>query len=213
MRGRLLLACALILLAAGGLWAQAGVAQTGASGGGTRRLPDGTSGAPIIAFALDTATGIYRIGSGQIGIAGSTSASGSAQIATNSGWIITSKGRIKADTADGNWIFTNNAQTAGAILKVDALPTVASGFGVSPAVTALSTPLAGSVNVGTGGVASSGVLNFNGTAFPQAPFVVCTDESTVLAIACASTTTQLTITAAVAFTANDVISWIAISRH
>ncbi len=54
------------------------------------------------------------------------------------------------------------------------------------------------------------MINFNGTAFPSAPFVICTDDSTVLAVRCSASTTQLTI-AAVAFTASDVVSWIAVS--
>jgi hypothetical protein len=97
----------------------------------------------------------------------------------------------------------------GVDIKVDALPTIASGFGTSPSITAGSTPFAGSVNVGTG-ASSSGVINFNGTAFPSAPFCVATDDSSIMAVKSSASTTQLTI-AAIAFTASDIISWICVS--
>lgn len=107
--------------------------------------------------------------------------------------------------------FNNTNNTIGAIVKVDALPTVASGFGGTPSITAGSTPLAGSVNVGTGGVATSGVINFNGTAFPSAPFVICMNTTTGAIVRATTSTTQLTITAAIAFVASDIISWVCIS--
>jgi hypothetical protein len=104
----------------------------------------------------------------------------------------------------------NNGSTIGSPLKIDALPTVASGFGTSPAITAGSTALAGSINVGTGAPGTGGVINFNGTAFPSAPFVVCQDDSSLLVVRCTATTTQMTI-AATALTASDIISWVVIS--
>ena len=84
---------------------------------------------------------------------------------------IATRGYFSA-TADGLWAFQNAAGTIGTTLKVDALPTVASGFGTSPFITAGSTPFAGSVNVGTGSPGTTGTINFNGTAFPSAPFCV-----------------------------------------
>jgi pectate lyase-like protein len=113
--------------------------------------------------------------------------------------------------SDGALQLLDSAFTLGVRFKYDALPTVASGFGTSPSVTAGSTPMAGSVNVGTGGVATSGVINFNGTAFPAAPFVVCMNTTTGAVVRATATTTQLTITAPVAFTASDVICWICVS--
>lgn len=112
--------------------------------------------------------------------------------------------------ADGQVNAVNQANTIGSQLKVDALPTVASGFGTSPAITAGSTPFAGSINVGSGAPGTGGVINFNGTAFPSAPFIVCMDDSSLLTIRCTATTTQLTIVAT-ALTASDVVSWIAVS--
>lgn len=105
---------------------------------------------------------------------------------------------------------TNIAGTIGSTVKVDALPTVASGFGTGPAIIAGSTPFAGSINVGTVTPGTGGVINFNGTAFPSAPFCICQDDTTILGIRCTTTTTQLTITAA-ALTASDIVAWICIS--
>lgn len=132
-------------------------------------------------------------------------------LATSTGTVYWSGRSLLKSPSDGNVSITNQAATIGSQIKVDALPTVASGFGTSPAVTAGSTPLAGSVNIGTGGVATSGVINFNGTAFPSAPFVVCMNTTTGAVVRATATTTQLTITAPAAFVASDVITWICIS--
>ncbi len=67
------------------------------------------------------------------------------------------------------------------------------------------------MNVGGGGVATSGVINFNGTAFPSAPFPIVMNQTTGAVVRATASTTQLTITAPVAFTASDVISWVCIS--
>lgn len=121
------------------------------------------------------------------------------------------QGPLLGAAADGALTITNQAATIGSEIKADALPTIASGFGTSPSITAGSTPFAGSVNVGTGGVASSGVINFNGTAFPSAPFVVAASSLQNSIIKATATTTQLTLTGFAAFTASDVISWVAVS--
>lgn len=113
--------------------------------------------------------------------------------------------------ADGILAFKRNDTNVGVDLKFDALPTVASGFGTSPAITAGSTALAGSVNVGTGGVATSGVINFNGAAFPSAPFCTATPTTSNIVQRVASSTTQLTLTVTSAWTASDVIFFQCIS--
>jgi hypothetical protein len=144
-----------------------------------------------------TTTNISLVGNASIGATGSLT------------WNSTTRSRISS-TSDGIINFSNVAATIGSNIKVDALPTIASGFGTSPSITAGSTPFAGSVNVGTG-AAAAGVINFNGTAFPSAPFCVVLDDSTVLAVRATATTTQLTITPTATFTAGDVISWICVS--
>jgi hypothetical protein len=118
-----------------------------------------------------------------------------------------------AAPSDGVVNVGNGAQTIGSRLKADALPTIASGFGTSPSITAGSTPLAGQVNVGTGGVATSGVINFNGTAFGAAPFVVAMNQTTGAIVRAVATTTQLTITGNAAFAASDLINWICIGSR
>lgn len=166
---------------------------------------DGTSGAPAYSFTSEPGLGLRRASAGAMTLQGTLTVTGNFSAVLVG---VNGQTYLQAPT-DGNLILQNSALTIGSKIKVDALPTVASGFGTTPSVTAGSTPLAGSVNVGTG-ASSSGVINFNGTAFPSAPFVVCMDDSTLLAVRCTATTTQLTITAA-AFTASDIISWIAIS--
>jgi hypothetical protein len=113
--------------------------------------------------------------------------------------------------ADGQISVTNAAGSIGSTFKADALPTVGSGFGAAPAVTAGSTPLAGSVNVGTGGAATSGVITFGGTAFPAAPFCTYSTQTTNATTRGVPTTTQLTLNSTTAWLANDVVSWICIS--
>jgi len=119
---------------------------------------------------------------------------------------------VMESQADGHWSIENNAQTIGARIKVDSLPTVGSGFGTSPAVIAGSTPFAGSVNVGTGGVATSGVITFNGTAFPSAPFCVAsTGTANNFPVNVTPTTTQVTLVSGAAWPASILVSWICVS--
>lgn len=114
--------------------------------------------------------------------------------------------------ADGQVTIGNNATTIGSVFKADALPTVSAGFGTSPSVTAGSTPLAGEVNVGTGGIATTGTLLYNGTAFPSAPFCVCQDSTSIAAGVCKakSTTTTLVLTTTVAWTASDLVTYVCV---
>lgn len=188
--------------------------------GGSAGFANGTSGAPSIAFASEPTLGFYRSSAANVTLVGSLTATNlttggtmqavAAALASGGSLNFLTRGFLSA-SADGNFVIRNQALTVGSTLKADALPTVSSAFGTSPAITAGSTPLAGSVNVGTGGVATSGVINFNGTAFPSAPFVVCMNTTTAAVVRCTATTTQLTMTAPAAFTASDVVAWVAIS--
>ncbi len=140
---------------------------------------------------------------------GQTTSAGAvvAGVSSSVGW----NGRsVILSPVDGIITVNNNANTIGAKLKVDALPTVASGFGVSPAVTAQSTALAGSINVGTGGVATSGVIDFNGAAFSTAPFCLADSTTSNITTRTSSTTTQLTLTTTVAWSSGDVLNWMCI---
>ncbi len=112
---------------------------------------------------------------------------------------------------DGWALLRNFANTIGSTLKFDALPTIASGFGAGAAVTAGSTPLGGSIAVGTT-PGTTGTLNFNGTAFPAAVFPLAMNQTTGLAVKATASGTQLVISTATGnFADNDVISWICLA--
>jgi hypothetical protein len=160
-------------------------------------------------IAIDT--GLSRISAGIVAIGNGTQGdtSGSLQVTS---WKAPSLFLIGSGGGSGLIGLGNTAGTIGSVVKIDALPTVASGFGTSPGVTAGSTPFAGSINVGTGGVATTGVINFNGTAYPSAPFCVATNSvSHASPSQAAGTTTQLTLFAATAWPASSIVSWICVS--
>lgn len=180
-------------------------------------FPDGTAPLPSIYFNSERTLGLWRSAAATITaqattftVTGSIGYSGNINGGTSSliNWSGTT--RIGANTGS-QLVIQNNAATVGSVLNVGALPTIQSGFGTSPSITAGSTPLAGSVNVGTGGVATTGVINFNGTAFPSAPFVVCMNDTSIISVKASASTTQLTITSTTPFNANDIVSWICIS--
>jgi hypothetical protein len=120
----------------------------------------------------------------------------------------TGKALIKSP-ADGNVSITNQGSTTGSYIKADALPTIGSGFGAGAAVTAGSTPFAGSVNVGTT-AGTVGVITWGGTAFPTAaPFAQANNNSTLQVVKALATTTQVTLTSA-GFANNDIVSWLCV---
>jgi hypothetical protein len=204
-------------------------AQVVTVGGGGVTFPlaassDGTALLPAYSFVSEPTLGFWRISAGAVRLQGALSTTATMTslgnvaavnvVSSGTGFFLGNGVRaIIADGgADGEILLENNAATIGSRVKVDALPTVASGFGTVPGVTAGSTPLAGSVNVGTGGVATSGVINFNGTAFPSAPFCQLTPTLTnAVQRVSAISTTQLTITTGTAWTASDVVTWVCVS--
>jgi hypothetical protein len=174
---------------------------------------DGTAGAPAYSFASEPTLGFYRSSAGIVTLNGSLSYTGN--INGGAASLINWAGRLRlASPADGQLTLTNNAQTIGVELKVDALPVTGACGAGSPAVVAGSTPLAGSITVGTGGPTSC-VVTFNGTAFPSAPFctanVVTSTAGTTRAIGTLSTTAQVTLTPATAFVDSSVVAWQCIS--
>ncbi len=190
---------------------------TSSGGSITALFADGTSGAPSMAFLSEPTLGFWRSGAGAITAQGALNTSG----ALSSGTTVTaatffrigavgSAARVVA-VASGLFSMTDNGAAVGAAIKVDALPTIASGFGAGAAVTAGSTPFAGSIGVGTT-AGSTGVINFNGTAFPGTVYPICMNQTTGLAVKATASSTQLTIAPATGtFGDNDVISWICIS--
>lgn len=183
-------------------WSSATAAAGGAADTGLYR-----TAAASLALGNGTAadtTGVLTLSYLRAGANISTSTNGSFS------WNSETKSRISS-TSDGIMNMSTAAATIGSVFKVDALPTIASGFGTSPSVTAGSTPFAGSVNVGTGGVAVTGTINFNGTAYPSAPFCVASNLSTNSGVRVNATTTQLNFTTTTAWVASDVVSWICAS--
>jgi hypothetical protein len=189
------------------------VKRQGGVFGSAALAPDGTAGAPSYSFASEPTLGLYRSAAATITNTGAWVNNGvlsSGSTISGSAYRITSKLLVQAPT-DGNVSLANTGNTTGSQLKVDALPTIASGFGTSPSVTAGSTPFAGAVVVGSGGVATSGVVNFNGTAFPSAPFCAVTASGGAGVLVAQGSTTQLTIASAAALAAGSIISWICVS--
>lgn len=188
----------------------AGAVTAGSAATGSFYAADGTAALPSYSFTSEPTLGFYRSSVNFITTGGSLQV-GNLNV-PNGGAIYWLSRAFMQSPADGTLTIATTGGTIGNRFKMDALPTVASGGGgtVAPSVTAGSTPLAGSVNVGTGVITSPIVINFNGTAFPSAPFAVCTDGQTAIAVRATASTTQLTLTSA-AFVANDVIAWHCIS--
>lgn len=181
--------------------------------GGEFYASNGTSGAPSYSFTSEPTLGFWRSAAGAVTLQGGLATTASLQLtgATTNGEVRMSGNTILQAPAGGTLALLNFSRTIGSTFKVDALPTIASGFGTSPAVTAGSTPFAGSVDVGTGGVAASGVITFGGTAFPSAPFCVIGSSTGTYQLRSVTTTTTIQLIANVAFTASDKISWICVS--
>lgn len=178
---------------------------------------DGTSGAPSYSFSSEPTLGFYRNTTGQVTLAGSTTLNvqnllAVSDLTAGGGQSIYFNGRtILKAPINGILTMTNFAGTIGNQFKMDALPTIASGFGTSPSITAGSTPLAGSVNVGTGGVATTGTINFNGAAFPSVPFCTYSDSTSNIVTRGTPTTSTLVLNATTPWLGSDIISWLCIS--
>lgn len=91
------------------------------------------------------------------------------------------------------------------LIAAGTAPTIASGFGTSPSIAGADD--AGRLTVGTGGIATTGVITF-GTAYGTAPACVANNETSVLLIQATATTTTLTLTAATPFAASDKLTWV-----
>ena len=116
---------------------------------------------------------------------------------------------IGNSTADPVVFGTNNAEnmriaSGGHIETKGTAPTIGSGFGTSPSI--VGNDNNGQVTVGTGGVATSGVINFAST-WANAPMCIANHQGAVLTLRSVATTTALTIDASSAFTASGVIDF------
>jgi hypothetical protein len=181
---------------------------------------DGTALLPSKTYTSEPTLGLYRSAAGVMTVTGDWRVGAiGAVVLTTSGDITLASGRFLrwaakshlSSATDGLISMGNFSTAIGSMIKVDALPTIASGFGASPSVRAGSTPLAGSVNVGTGGAATTGAITFNGTAFPQIPFIVCTCSAGAVPTIATATTGGITFTTSVAWPASTVLNWHAIS--
>lgn len=184
---------------------------------GAIQVPDGTALLPSYTFTSEPTLGFWR------SAAGTTTHQGTLNVTSNfNGALNVAAGASNAllwnsrtamySPANGVLNINQQNSSTGSQIKVDALPTIASGFGTSAAISAGSTPFAGSLNIGTGGVATTGVINFNGTAFPSAPFCVVSTRLGNNAVTGAQpSTTAMIINASTAWAANEIVSWICVS--
>jgi hypothetical protein len=103
-----------------------------------------------------------------------------------------------SDRINGN---TNNALILGTA------PTISSGFGTSPSIVSNNATATFRVNVGTGGVATSGIVALPAAATGWNCIVSDMTNNTVTRQT-ASTTTTVTVTAAAAWAASDVLNFV-----
>lgn len=148
-----------------------------------------------------------------LNVAGSISTTGGLNAAGANFIGFTGRGFLNSP-ADGQIVVGNSASTFGTLLKDDALP-VASACGAgSPAAVAGSTPLSGSVTVGTGGPITC-TITFGGTAYPSAPHCSGSVETTTAANARAmgysASATVLTIVPSAAWVDSSVVNWTCMS--
>lgn len=132
------------------------------------------------------------------------------QLAINSVGQVSLTAGLLQGTGVGVITFVNSGST-GVTFQTNSLPTISSGFGSSPSITAGATATLGDINVGTGGAATSGVINFN-NAWTNAPYCFADDATTDGKFTrAATTTTQLTLSTSVAWAASDHLRWWCVS--
>jgi hypothetical protein len=137
---------------------------------------------------------------------------GNTTFASGSGVVLIGSGKVAVDTPAGatsNWTNIENAIRVSTVA-----PTVSSGFGTTPSVVSGTTSAAFTVNVGTGAVASSGVIAF-ATAAPTGwacNAVDQTNPATANTVATPLSATTVTLTnysrttgIAAAWAASDVV--------
>jgi hypothetical protein len=127
---------------------------------------------------------------------------------------------LAKDTSDRLTFAGNFVASTPSVLISPTAPTIASGFGTSPSVTASNGTAVIIVNVGTGGVATSGVITMpaatNGWTCVVNNITAAAGHRADNTVQTASTTTSITIEnqtkstgAAVAWTASDIVRIIA----
>jgi hypothetical protein len=153
--------------------------------------------------ALDTV--LCRGAANVIGIGGCTSSFPA--IKRNTTQIEFKLGDDSAFTTVKSGFFTVNSGylIGGNMLIAVAAPTISSGFGTSPSIVSSNGPAAFLVNVGTGGVATSGVVGLPAAVTGWSCFANDRTNNTVTRQT-ATTTTSATFTAAAAWAASDILN-------
>lgn len=165
----------------------------------------------------DAAAPVAQTLSVQNVIGGTTDTAGAAWTFTGSRSTGTGAGGsliFQTSPAAGSTASTQNAlvtaftiNSAGHLIAAGTAPTITSGFGTSPSIAGADH--AGRVTVGTGGIASTGVVTF-GKAFATAPACTVNNETTILLAQITATTTTLTISSATPFAASDKLTYVCI---
>lgn len=199
------------------------------------RTGDGSVTVPSLGYLTETGLGFYRDGAAEITlVAGGanyfTFSPNANNIRINStgsfGWSSGASSLTAIDTIlvrdAANVVAQKNGTNAQALRLYQtttgpvhntlfmAAPTISSGFGTSPSIVAGSTAFAFRVNVGTGGAATSGVIGMP-TAVNGWQAIVQDMTNNVATRVTATTTNSITITAATAWTASDILVVIAVA--
>lgn len=172
---------------------------------GTVWLGNGTVSLPSLAFGSQPNTGAFRSAANSVAIA----TNGSLGLTIDAAGITVPNGRYLALSAASPILY------GGAVTFAGSTPTVSSGFGTSPSITA-GKATAFRVNVGTGGSATSGVIAL-GTTATTGWNCTCTDITTAtdtvyLCKQTANSTTTVTIGnfntsgVAAAWVASDIVA-------
>jgi hypothetical protein len=111
---------------------------------------------------------------------------------------ITSAGNVSINS-------TSSILLNGVVLIARTAPTISSGFGTSPSIVNSNGPSAFTLNVGTGGAATSGVVGLPTATTGWSCFANDRTNNTVTRQT-ATTTTSATFTAAAAWAASDILN-------
>lgn len=154
---------------------------------------DGLVGSPGISFASETTSGLYRAGTNNIALSVNSTAT-----------VSFGAGTMSLPAGGGSF------QLAGVKMIILTVPTISSGFGTSPSI--LTSTTGGNytatfrVNVGTGGAATSGVVGLP-TASNGWNCLVQDMTTNVATRQTANNATTVTVTAASAWTASDILMY------
>jgi hypothetical protein len=197
--------------------------------------PDGTVSAPSVAFSSQPAFGLYWPFAGAMALANgaggakmlwsSDAAGRGMELASDVilGWSSTASATGTVDVALSRLAADVMAPAAGDAYGlaskawIRTAPTIASGFGTSPSVVASNGTAAFTINVGTGGVATGGVITMPAATTGYKCGVenqtgVAANRANQRTLQTASTTTTVTVQnqtistgAALAWTASDIL--------